>query len=355
MNKKKVEDVPRIAVDKKLGALIPPLSAEERAGLEESLKKEGCRDALVVWRRDGVLVLLDGHNRYEMCTRLGIPFSTLSIELPDRTAAEDWIERNQLARRNLTPDQFRYLLGRRYARAKQKHGGQTPKGRGKNCPSPKRTAEVLAEEHGVSPRTVKNAEKFAAEVDADPELKKAVNEGRPTRKSEKTQRPHVSHSTGDNEWYTPKEYIDAARDVLGEIDLDPASSKKANAVVKATRIFTINDDGLKQPWTGKVWMNPPYAADAVGKFIEKLAASVEDHGVSEALVLVNNATETKWFARLAGVASCLCFPTGRVRFWKPGSDLGAPLQGQCVAYIGKRASHFLKRFRTFGTVVEIVK
>lgn len=162
--------------------------------------------------------------------------------------------------------------------------------------------------------------------------------------------PHVSHNSGNNEWYTPPEYIYAARLVMGGIDLDPATSEEANKVVDAERFYTAEDDGLRQPWFGRVWMNPPYASDLVGRFVDRLASGVERGDITEAVVLVNNATETAWFNRLMGVASAVCFPRGRVRFWQPGGDTGAPLQGQAVVYCGVHTAKFIEEFKGFGWI-----
>lgn len=162
--------------------------------------------------------------------------------------------------------------------------------------------------------------------------------------------PHVSQNSGENEWYTPPEYIAAARAVLGEIDLDPASSDKANAVVQASQIFTLQESGLEKPWHGRVWMNPPYAQPLVGQFAAKLADSVKTGDVLAAVVLVNNATETAWFTAIADVSSAVCFPTGRVRFWSPTKETAAPLQGQAVLYAGPNTDGFCTEFRSFGLI-----
>ena len=86
-----------LIIDREYKELIPPLTPEERAGLETSLIAEGCRDALVVWNG----VIIDGHNRYEICKEHGIEFQTIEKDFPDRDAAKVWIIENQFSRRNL--------------------------------------------------------------------------------------------------------------------------------------------------------------------------------------------------------------------------------------------------------------
>ena len=84
---------------------------------------------------------------------------------------------------------------------------------------------------------------------------------------------------GENEWYTPAKNIEVAREVLGEIDLDPASHAIAQQTVKATRFFTAADDGLKQLWHGRVLFNPPYGRGLIAPFVDKLSRNSE-RGVS---------------------------------------------------------------------------
>ena len=159
---------------------------------------------------------------------------------------------------------------------------------------------------------------------------------------------HVVQNTGEYEWYTPAEYVEAARAVLGAIDLDPASTDVANHVIKAAQIFSAKENGLDQRWDGRVWMNPPYSQPLIEQFCKKLAESVRAKTVPAAVVLVNNATETQWFRSLVDVSAAICFPTGRVQFWSPDKTTAAPLQGQAILYIGDDVSGFVKEFATFG-------
>lgn len=163
--------------------------------------------------------------------------------------------------------------------------------------------------------------------------------------------PHVSFNSGQNEWYTPPEYIEAARAVMGDIDLDPASSEIANRTVQAKTYYTAQDDGLSYEWRGRIWMNPPYSSEWIGKFTEKLTHHFSSGDVAEAMVFVNNATETGWFQGMLDCASAVCFPRQRVKFLDPDGNPGAPLQGQAVLYFGANKEKFKSEFEKFGKVL----
>jgi len=94
------------------------------------------------------------------------------------------------------------------------------------------------------------------------------------------------------------------RKALGEIDLDPASSKIAQKTVKAKRYYTVEQDGLSKPWAGRVFLNPPYTAELVDRFVQRLVTGHLAGDITAAILLVNNATETKWF-QLAGSEASL--------------------------------------------------
>lgn len=90
-----------LKINKEFQKLIPEISAEEFAGLKENIIKEGCRDDLITWKG----TIIDGHNRYKICTEHNIKFQIREKEFPDETEAKIWIINNQFARRNLSPYQ----------------------------------------------------------------------------------------------------------------------------------------------------------------------------------------------------------------------------------------------------------
>ena len=160
---------------------------------------------------------------------------------------------------------------------------------------------------------------------------------------------HISAS-GENEWYTPSAYIEAARQAMGSIDLDPASCELAQETVKASVYYTIADDGLAREWGGNVWLNPPYSKDLIGKFAEKVV--VESERFEQAIVLVNNATETAWFQSMARKANAICLFAGRIKFNdKTGKPANTPVQGQAAIYFGEHVERFASAFDDLGLVV----
>jgi len=108
--------------DEEFHELNPPLSEAELAELEALLVDDGgATDAFVVWEEEHLL--LDGYNRAAICERLGLPFTTRTVPLPDREAAKAWILRHQSGRRNLTPEGLAYLRGKRFQVEKSRWGG----------------------------------------------------------------------------------------------------------------------------------------------------------------------------------------------------------------------------------------
>lgn len=138
---------------------VVPLGVKEKDQLEENLKSEGCRDPLIVWDNNNELVLIDGHNRFEICNRNHISYSVKKMFFEDIEEVKVWMINNQLGRRNLNQDQISYYRGLKYESFKRKKGGYEyveSKGR-KEQP----TSEILAQEFKVSESTVKRDAKFA--------------------------------------------------------------------------------------------------------------------------------------------------------------------------------------------------
>ena len=155
-----------------------------------------------------------------------------------------------------------------------------------------------------------------------------------------------------DEWHTPTEYIDAAREVMGDIELDPATCETAQEKVQAVHYLTKDDDALEHDWFGRVWLNPPYSYPTVERFIDKLIAEFDSGHVPEAIILVNNSSDTKWFHKLLGRFPA-CFTKGRVQFWHPSHSSFATRQGQVFFYLGPgwKAGVFVDVFSRFGIVV----
>ena len=164
-----------LMIDPEYEREIPPLTDDEFTLLEENIVKDGkILQPLVVWNN----TILDGHNRYKILKKHPeIPFDTVEIVFSDKPAAIAWICRNQLGRRNLTPDQKRYLMGKQYKSEKASHGAEDGfRGnqyidnlvslQNEDLPKSEKTSERIARENGTSKSYVERAEKYADGVDA---------------------------------------------------------------------------------------------------------------------------------------------------------------------------------------------
>jgi len=167
----------KIVIDSEFQKLIRPLSKDERKELKESLSSCGLLMPLVVWNSDGKTILVDGHNRLSLWQEFNgfneeYEFKTQELRFGNRDKVKEWIIKNQLGRRNLSPKDYTLLVGQLYNQRKSTQGGDR-KSKGQNG-TLNETAQQVAEETGVSPRTVKRAGKLAATVEAiqsaEPEL-----------------------------------------------------------------------------------------------------------------------------------------------------------------------------------------
>jgi len=157
-------------------------------------------------------------------------------------------------------------------------------------------------------------------------------------------------------WFTPKKYIDLVNKSIGSIDLDPFSSQQANEVIRAKRFFDENTDAFKQTWFekgGTVFMNPPYSRQLINAAVDLFIKNWQQGAITEGIVLVNNATETKWFQQLLRESSAICLVSKRIAFEnRDGKHVSGNTRGQAFLYFGKKVGNFKKTFSPVGTVLK---
>ena len=159
------------------------------------------------------------------------------------------------------------------------------------------------------------------------------------------------------EWYTPIEIIELARQVMGDIDLDPASNDEAQINIRATHYFTEKDNGLSQEWHGHIWLNPPYSKTNGRSnqeiWAEKLIAEYQKEHTTEAILLVKAALGYKWFEELWDNWP-VCFARECLSFIKSsGDDDGKSKQGTALFYFGPNLEKFIEVFKTIGRITTI--
>jgi hypothetical protein len=157
----------------------------------------------------------------------------------------------------------------------------------------------------------------ATEVIADPELTAIYAERKPC--------DVTIHLRDGRALRERVDYAAASRRIRRrEIDLDPASHELAQRYIKAKRFYTPEDDGLKQQWHGRVWLNPPYSQPCVEHFTDKLIAEYRAGRVTEAILLTHNFADTAWFQRVIRTSAAICFASGRIDFERVDEQTGRP-------------------------------
>lgn len=334
--------------------VMPPLSTEEYEALKTDISENG---VLIPVEYDENGNVLDGYHREQICRELGITDFPRFIR--KGMTEEEKVEhayRLNYKRRHITREQkqkdaekmrrqgwsyrriagvlgvvegtIRYWLGEEGA---QIYAPETVTGTdGKQYPA--RRPEPLTEQSLPS--------KADAEAIESPGITYIHQEEELILPPAKA---HVSHNSGNNEWYTPAEYIEVARETMGSIDTDPASCEFANKTVKASVYYDVNDNGLSKDWEGNVWMNPPYGQPEILHFAKKLVTEIEIGNTKQACVLVNNATETNWFQLLLKTVTAVWFIDRRIKYIDiTGTPANSPLQGQCMMYFGSNVGRFKK-------------
>jgi hypothetical protein len=195
---------------------IPPLSLDEYSQLESNILQHGCQSPIQVWQTlkknlglafekedDLAYVLVDGHNRYKICTQHNLPFEVYVLSFDSQKDAKDYMINLQLGRRNLSQNQISYFRGLRYNNEKadksdnllmksskgqndtsgnegQKNDNlEIKSSKGQNDTSTKTTAERLGKEYNVSPKTIKRDAEFADGLEKiDSELRNNILDGK---------------------------------------------------------------------------------------------------------------------------------------------------------------------------------
>jgi hypothetical protein len=192
----------KVLIDNEIARLHRPLKPDEYRIRRELLKAYGCPWKLPVWSPDGgkTFLLVDGHHTREICLGEKITFEYQEMPFKSRAELIKWVEDNQLGRRNLEKDEYKLLLGRHYNKQKHAHGDQNRFPSGQNdhlgagvatqgLTATENTAKKLAEQHGISEKTVRRAGEYAEAVDAgEKPLKPKKQKPPPTFKLERAEK-----------------------------------------------------------------------------------------------------------------------------------------------------------------------
>lgn len=362
---------------------LPPLDEETRANLWQSIKDQG---VLVAIEEDEHGNTLDGHHRRVICEELGITKYPVVVRMgmSEDEKIQYTIDINENRRK---PDEnnkkFATLKLREQGRSLRRiaeivgvshecvrkwlpgvnsvdtsddddNDGRIIGKDGKSYPSKRAWHTVMATTQQQADAAIKLVE-ITGVFDGDDlnvSADKIIDDANKTHYSTNRNRLGNMMTSDSIDWCTPPHIIKRVRDLLGGIDLDPCTTVEANATVKAAEFYTLDDDGLKQDWGGRVFLNPPYG-DVIGKWIEKLCTSCDDGDIEQALALVPARTDTAWFRLLRRHPRC--FLHGRLQFTGPGDNGNTAPFPSCVIGLGIAAADLARAFDGLGDTYEVTE
>lgn len=323
--------------------LYPLMDHDALNELAASIRRNGLREPIVL-HADGTV--LDGRHRLLACEMAGVTAVFTEFAGTDQDALEYVVDTNS-TRRHLTESQRAMVAAQLVGFG---HGGRRDGADDMAMLTQKQAAARL----GISERTVRDGKLVVdhAPVDLASDVERGIMAVRAAAEiiraagKDKTlvaEYHRLRRASGSTEWYTPPHILNLATQLLGEIDLDPASNP-GEAWVTARHHFTKEDDGLAQPWRGRVWLNPPWDGQgSPSRWVSKLVDEYESGAVTEAVCLLPARVNTVWMDRLAPYARC--FVKGRLRFGDATGDAPFPV---VLVYLGPRVQEFVNVFRPVG-------
>lgn len=327
--------------------IFPLLGGEEYKSMVDDIRANGLIEP--IWLHENKII--DGRNRYRGCKDAGV--EPRFRHWGGEGSLVSFIISLNLRRRHLTKTQAAVValdaLPHYEAEAKKRQAAQSFFAHDKEIIPEHglgQSRDFAAQDLAVNPRYIQDAKRISKER---PELIEPMRAGELSMQDALKQIRKQPFASDEVEFYTPPKYIDAAKIVLGSIDLDPASSPAANEVVRAGHYYSKADDGLKQKWHGKVYMNPPYGKLGV-EFVDKLLEEYKSRSVIEAIILLNtHAVTANWFLPLWNYV--LCFVTGRINFYTiNGESAGSGPIGSVFVYLGSNTDLFANAFSEFGPI-----
>lgn len=352
-----------------VASIFPMMSDDEYRGLVDDIRANGQREP--IWIHQGKVI--DGRNRYKACCELGI--SPRIHEWDGVGSLVSFVVSLNLHRRHLDTSQ-RAMVSGKLANMGEGRPSKTTEISVVSQAEASRMLNVSVDATQQAQKVIEHATpqlsqlvergevavSLAAEVtDESEEIQREVvnmiKEGFKPREAFREAKRNVLHSSDSNEWYTPSRYVAAARELMGQIDLDPATSEQANATVGAKKIYTLENDGFAKQWKGRVWLNPPYGREEgegsnQARWTQKLIDEYKAGRVTEAVLLVNAVPANKWFAPLWD--NLICFTDHRIRFESSIGEANQPTHSNAIVYLGSNTKGFIKHFSQFGAIAKRV-